>query len=91
MNNRKFKERKMKTKKDKDSITLDVTAIEPKYKHSAIFKILGELESGKSLIIENDHDPKPLYYQLTAENGNAFGWEYIENGPVKWAVKITKK
>ncbi len=80
----------METERNKDSITLDVTAIEPKYKHSTIFKILGELESEKSLIIENDHDPKPLHYQLTAENGDAFGWEYLENGPVKWVVKITK-
>ena len=65
----------MEMERNKDSITLDVTVIEPKYKHSTIFKILGELESGKSLIIENDHDPKPLHYQLTAENGDAFAWE----------------
>lgn len=74
-----------------DSAVLDVTAIEPKYKHSTIFKLLEELEGGKSLVIENDHDPRPLHYQLMAEHGEAFGWEYLENGPEKWVVKITKK
>ncbi|MHB1661459.1 MAG: DUF2249 domain-containing protein [bacterium] len=80
------------TKKEKysDSTILNVTAIEPKYKHSTIFGLLGKLGAGGSLVIENDHDPKPLHYQLLAENGEAFGWEYLENGPAKWVVKITK-
>ncbi|MCL4321623.1 MAG: DUF2249 domain-containing protein [Deltaproteobacteria bacterium] len=80
-----------KTEKGNDSIILDVTTIEPKYKHSTIFKLLEELEGGKSLIIENDHDPKPLHYQLMAEKGEMFDWKYLENGPVKWVVEITKK
>ena len=33
--------------------------------------------------------PKPLYYQLLAERGNIFTWEYLEKGPV-WRVKIKK-
>ncbi|HEC25262.1 MAG TPA: iron-sulfur cluster repair di-iron protein [bacterium] len=70
---------------------LDVTAIESRLKHPTIFKLLDKLENGNSLIIENDHDPKPLHYQLSAEKKNMFSWEYLENGPVKWVVKITKK
>ncbi len=46
---------------------LDVTTIESKLKHPTIFKLLDKLENGNSLIIENDHDPKPLHYQLSAE------------------------
>ncbi|MEK7200272.1 MAG: iron-sulfur cluster repair di-iron protein, partial [Bacteroidota bacterium] len=39
----------------------------------------------------NDHDPKPLYYQLLGERGNIFVWEYLEQGPEWWKVKISKR
>ena len=44
--------------------TLDVTKIEPRFKHSTIFQTYEDLAEGESFIIHNDHDPKPLYYQL---------------------------
>ena len=42
------------------------------------------------MIIHNDHDPKPLYYQMLGERGNIFKWEYLEQGPEWWKVRITK-
>lgn len=69
---------------------LDVTVIEPRLKHPAIFQKFDSLPSGEAFIIHNDHDPKPLYYQLQAERGPIFTWEYLENGPEVWEVKITK-
>ena len=38
----------------------------------------------------NDHDPKPLYYQLMAERPGTINWEYLEEGPETWQVRITK-
>src|SRR5690606_23789856 len=38
----------------------------------------------------NDHDPKPLYYQLLGERGNCFSWKYLANGPEVWEVEIMK-
>lgn len=70
---------------------LDVTLIEPRLKHPTIFKHFDELGQGESLLIHNDHDPKPLYYQMIAEKGNIFTWEYVLNGPEFWEVKITKQ
>lgn len=70
---------------------LDVTQIEPILKHSTIFNKIDNLKQGESLVIHNDHDPKPLHYQLMGERGDAFAWEYLENGPEWWKVKITKK
>lgn len=69
---------------------LDVTRIEPRLKHPTIFKHFDELEAGESFIIDNDHDPKPLYYQLLGERGNIFTWDYIQQGPERWQVKIAK-
>jgi len=70
--------------------TLDVTQLEPRLKHPTIFKRFDALVKGEELIIENDHDPKPLYYQLMGERGPVFDWQYLEEGPLQWRVKITK-
>ena len=79
-----------KTSAKKENI-LNVTAIEPKLKHPTIFVKFDELKPGESLTIHNDHDPKPLYYQLLGERGNIFTWEYLEQGPKLWRVKISKR
>ena len=70
--------------------TLDVTKIEPRLKHPTIFKYFDALQAGEEFIIENDHDPKPLYYELIGERGNIFTWEYLEKGPELFLVKIKK-
>lgn len=70
---------------------LDVTLLEPRKKHPTIFVCFDELAEGECLTIHNDHDPKPLYYQLLGERGNIFTWEYQEQGPEWWIVSITKR
>jgi regulator of cell morphogenesis and NO signaling len=70
---------------------LNVTLLEPRQKHPGIFVRFDELAEGESLTIHNDHDPKPLYYQLLGERGNIFEWEYLEQGPESWKVKISKR
>jgi regulator of cell morphogenesis and NO signaling len=71
--------------------TLDVTQIDIRLKHPTIFQHFDALLDGEEFIITNDHDPKPLYYQLIAERGETFGWEYLQQGPVSWRVKLTKR
>ena len=70
---------------------LNVTLLEPKMKHPTIFQRFDDLPHEESLTILNDHDPKPLYYQLLGERGNIFQWEYLQEGPEWWKVKITKR
>ncbi|WP_266202986.1 iron-sulfur cluster repair di-iron protein [Pontibacter kalidii] len=70
--------------------TLDVTVLEPRMKHPTIFQWFDNLKGGEAFIIHNDHDPKPLYYQLLGERGNVFKWEYLEQGPEVWEVRISK-
>ena len=71
--------------------SLDVTQIEPRLKHPTIFKHFDALEAGEQFVIENDHDPKPLYYELLGERGNIFTWEYLEKGPEWFVVRIAKR
>ncbi|WP_353134720.1 DUF542 domain-containing protein [Pseudopedobacter sp.] len=69
---------------------LEVFKIEPRLKHPTIFEHFDALITGESFIIKNDHDPKPLYYQLLGERGNIFTWDYLESGPEYWQVRIGK-
>jgi regulator of cell morphogenesis and NO signaling len=70
---------------------LNVTLIEPRLKHPTIFARFDALQEGEGFTILNDHDPKPVYYQLFGERGNVFLWEYLEEGPEWWKVNIRKK
>ncbi|GLV47252.1 aminotransferase [Thermus sp. LT1-2-5] len=70
---------------------LDVRDIPPRERHPRIFGVFDGLAPGESLVLVNDHDPKPLYYQLQAERPGAFAWEYLEAGPEVWRVRITRR
>jgi regulator of cell morphogenesis and NO signaling len=74
-----------------ESNYINVPLIEPKLKHPTIFKVFDSLPGGGSLTIHNDHDPKPVYYQLLGERGDVFNWQYLQEGPDWWDVRITKK
>lgn len=69
---------------------LNVTQLEPKIKHPTIFRCFDALQPGDGFYILNDHDPKPVYYQLVAERGKAFTWEYVEAGPLRWKILVKK-
>lgn len=70
--------------------SLFVPDLQPVLKHPTIFRKFDSLGSGEAFVIINDHDPKPLYYQLLAERGNIFSWYYLEQGPEIWKVHIKK-
>lgn len=73
-----------------DNVRIDVTILEPKLKHATIFEAFDDLREEGTVLIHNDHDPKPLYYKLLAEKGNCFSWTYLLNGPAIWEIEIRK-
>jgi uncharacterized protein (DUF2249 family) len=68
--------------------TLDVRTEPPARRHELIFDTFAGLTPGDGFELVNDHDPKPLYYQLEAEQTGRFSWEYLEQGPQVWRVQI---
>lgn len=66
----------------------DVRALAPAQRHAKIFELVDALEPGTAFTLVNDHDPKPLHYQLQAEFPGRFSWTYIEQGPDVWRVEI---
>ncbi|MBW7902677.1 MAG: DUF2249 domain-containing protein [Rhodocyclaceae bacterium] len=68
--------------------TVDVRTIPPRERHPLIFGTFDELAPGEALLLINDHDPKPLFYQFQAESRGEFTWDYLEAGPEVWQVRI---
>ena len=69
---------------------LEVRHLAPAQRHELIFDTYHKLQPGQGFILINDHDPKPLYYQLAFEHPDAFTWTSIESGPEVWRVRIGK-
>lgn len=77
----------MTTDNDTNAV-LDVRSEPPARRHALIFDTYHELAPGAGFVLVNDHDPKPLWYQFDAEHKGAYTWDYLEQGPVVWRVRI---
>lgn len=72
-------------------IMLDVREVEPRDRFETIMSAYDALESGESLDLTVDHDPKCMYYTLRAtRDEGAFDFEYLENGPEVWRVHVRR-
>ena len=60
--------------------TVDLRPLIPAQRHAKIFELVNALELNAAFVLVNDHDPKPLYYQLDAEYPGQFSWTYVEIG-----------
>ena len=69
---------------------LDVRPLAPAQRHERIFAAVAALEPGEAFVLTNDHDPKPLRYQLDAEEPGQIGWEYLAEGPEVWRVQVSR-
>lgn len=69
---------------------IDVRQIVPRMRHPLIFDTFARLEAGEGFLLVNDHDPKPLFYQFSAEHPGGFDWSYQEQGPDVWQVRISR-
>ena len=69
---------------------LDIRPIPPVRRHPLIFETFDALGVGGGFVLINDHDPKPLFYQFQAERTGTFTWDYLQQGPKEWQVRIGK-
>lgn len=72
---------------DGDTV-LDVRELAPAQRHETIFAAYDVLEAGAGFVLVNDHDPKPLRYQFEAEHAGQHTWDYLDQGPRVWRVRI---
>lgn len=79
-----------KSRYDKQMIELDVRVIPPPQKHKTIHEKLEQLGPGEALRITNDHDPRPLRFELEHDQPGVYSFTYLESGPERWLVDISK-
>lgn len=70
---------------------IDVRQIPPMHRHPTIFDQLDQADAGDVVRLVNDHNPKPLHYQLDAERPGQFDWTVVEDGPERWVVDIVSR
>ncbi|MFC4450924.1 DUF2249 domain-containing protein [Halorussus aquaticus] len=72
---------------------LDVREIPPPERHPKIHDAFDELDSGEVLEIVNDHEPKPLFYEMQAEveSFDADSYEVEREGSQKFVAKFPKQ
>lgn len=68
----------------------DIRPYPPTERHEMFYKAFADIKIGEAFEFINDHDPKPLYYQMEAESKEPFRWEYLEKGPDEWKVRVIK-
>ena len=70
---------------------LDVTGVPPRDRFETIMSAYDALPVTGSLELVVDHDPRCMYYTLRATRGEAaFSFEYLEDGPLTWRVRVGK-
>ncbi|MDM4767312.1 DUF2249 domain-containing protein [Pelomonas sp. SE-A7] len=74
-----------------DTVVLDLRRIPPYERHPMIFSHFAQLLAGDSFELVNDHDPQPLRQQFQAQWPDGFDWQYLEQGPSVWRVRIARK
>lgn len=70
--------------------TIDVRTIPGPQRHPLIFQTFESLQAGEALEIVNDHDPFPLQNQFNFMKRGQFSWDYLQEGPDVWRVRIGK-
>jgi uncharacterized protein (DUF2249 family) len=72
---------------------LDIRDLPPSQRHTTIHEAFDELDPGEELVIVNDHDPQPLFYEFRAER-DAFddeGYEVEQRGPEEFVATLPKR
>lgn len=70
--------------------TIDVRDLKPQRRHEVLLGIFDGLSADEGFILVNDHDPKPLFYELRSIHGEVIDWEYVTQGPNEWRVEVVK-
>jgi uncharacterized protein (DUF2249 family) len=72
---------------------LDAREIPPVQRHQKIHAAFDELDSGETLTIVNDHEPKPVFYEMRAEVDafDAERYEVEQRGPEEFVAKFPKE
>jgi len=72
---------------------LDVRDMPPAERHPTIRDAFDDLDAGERLILVNDHDPSPLFYEFKAEVDafDADGYRVEQRGEGEFVAELPKR
>ncbi|AQL43996.1 hypothetical protein BV210_15370 [Halorientalis sp. IM1011] len=72
---------------------IDVREVPPKERHPKIMDAFADMDAGETLRLINDHDPKPLYYEMDAEveDFDADNYEVRREAKEKFVAEFPKR
>lgn len=70
--------------------TIDVRTVPGPQRHPLIFHMFDSLQPGEALEVVNDHDPFPLQNQFNFMKRGQFPWDYLQEGPDLWRVRLAR-
>lgn len=71
---------------------LDLREVPPPERHPKIRNRFDQLASGEALTLINDHEPKPLFYEMKAEveDFDADGYDVEQRGEHEFVATLPK-
>ena len=74
-------------------LELDVRDLPPADRHARIHDAFDALDPGETLVVVNDHDPKPLFYEMREEVAafDAEGYEVERCAPDEFRARFPKR
>ncbi len=73
------------------AVTLNAWQFPASIRHQVIFSVLDALPLHHTLLLINDHDPKPLFYQIDAEQSGVFEHMPTREKDSLFYVSVTRK
>ena len=72
---------------------LDLRDVPPPQRHPRIFDAFESLDSGEALTLINDHEPRPLFYEMREEVDafDADGYAVEQRGEHEFVATLPKK
>ena len=70
--------------------TVDLRPIAAHERRPLVFDLFGHMQPGDTLLLTHFHHSTPLLYLLLAESPRGFTWDYLEQGPEVWRIRIRK-
>lgn len=73
--------------------TLDLRDVPPPERHPKIHDAFEALDPGETLTIINDHEPRPLFYEMQAEvpDFDADGYAVEQRGDTEFVAQLPKE
>lgn len=69
---------------------LDVRPLRKPQKHPTIFARFDALGVGESFVLVNNHNPIHLRDEFDRDHPDGYGWEYLQEEPREWRIRITR-